>query len=177
MIKSALNTNTVKQILTSMATATAMGAGMAGVGALVDWGRVKSRTLNVPKYFDAMLTKNPDIKEMYEKSPEDAEKITDLFKVLEDYAPSLVNNPLAAGTFLRQLAKYGDLAGSPDQIQVLTSINKNIVDTKKNNFDWGNTLTSKLFDVSATNNVSTSATFGPDKVPVFTAKSDYNVGT
>lgn len=127
MKKKANAWSTAKKALTMLGIGAGIGGGVAGVGFLIDQIRSQGRKISLPGYFDQMLMKNPDIKDLH-KNKETKQDVEDYFKLLEDFAPKLVENPLSAGTFIRQLVKYSDLGPSTDTIETLSKITKNYSD-------------------------------------------------
>ena len=126
--------NLLKGILLTLGVGAGVAGGMSGVGFLVDQLKKAGRKVKLPVYFENMLMKNPDIQELYKSNKESKEQVEDLFTLLEDFAPKIVENPLASGTFIRQLLKYSDLGPNTETLETLSKITKNYSDSKGSSF-------------------------------------------
>ena len=147
MYKQASFGEQIPKILTMLGTGVAIGGGVAGVGFLIDQVRKMKRDSAVPRYFKDMLARNPDVKMHYSTSKENKQQTEDLFMLLEHFAPKIVENPTASGTFLRQLIKYQDLGATTEMIETLSKITKNYSDASGQGL--GPTAANKLFSDSA----------------------------
>ena len=117
------------KILGALGIGAGITAGAAGLGYLLDLTKKHGRKTKLPVYFQNMLLKNQDINELYMSSKESKAQVEDLFALLEDFAPKIVENPLASGTFIRQLLKYSDLGPNTETIETLSKITKNYSDS------------------------------------------------
>lgn len=148
MRKSAATVDTLKNILTGLGIGAGVSAGVAGIGYLMDKRQEHNRNVQLPIYFSQMLMKNPDINELYLRSDKDRQDVEDLFKLLEDFAPKIVENPLAAGTFIRQYKKYGDMGTTTEAVKALSDINKNYAGDKGG---YSGMVINKAFENSVSN--------------------------
>lgn len=77
----------------------AAGAGITGIGALIDHLRSKSKS---SKHFKSMMSENKDLR----KNPQDALK---RFKTLERLSPEMSSDPIVSGSFVRQALHMKDV--------------------------------------------------------------------
>jgi hypothetical protein len=134
---------TVGKVLQTIGIGAGIGAGAVGIGALIDRYKVHQKEMQSPLIFQEMLMKNPDINEIYLSGKAGKTKVEDLYKLLEHFSPKLAENPLAAGTFMRQYAKMGDLGGHPEAIETLSRIHNNM---SKGDTGISNTAMGKIFE-------------------------------
>ena len=97
--------------------ATFLEAVKALEGKIVDW----TTDLKKPKLFEEMLEVHPDMREL----PLDRVKL--YFEALLHFSPVMAENPLAAGSYIKQAMKYDHVAQGPlpASIQEIGMIEKN----------------------------------------------------
>lgn len=85
-------------------------------GKVIDW----SMDIKKPKLFSEMLTLHPELKEK-----EDRARV--YYEALWHFSPTMAENPLSAGAYIKQALQYDHVAQGPlpASIQELTAIEKN----------------------------------------------------
>ena len=136
--------DSVSKVLQTVGIGVGIGGGMVGLSSLIDRYNLHRQHVNSPMLLQDVLLKNSDVNEVYLSGDAGREKVEDLYKVLEHFSPKIAENSLAAGTFIRQYLKYGDLGANTDAIETLSRITKNITDTKGGNF--AHATMGKLFE-------------------------------
>ncbi len=117
-----------------MGKSMASGAGMVG-GAVAagiayalagDMYDAAKRGITKSRNYQAMMSQNPDLKEMPAKNVQQA------FSVLHHFNPEFSSNPIVAGSWVRRQATYGeDVLGNTQELGQLISSRKNLSDSKK----------------------------------------------
>jgi len=83
-----------------------------------------------------MLKANPDIKKNY--TPKE---ITTYFRTVHAFSPKVAKDPVAAGATMRRLLAYKDVGPQSQDLQGLSTIQKNLAQARKASGPLGDSLT------------------------------------